>query len=117
MTFARQQRPHFQAPVACGRGRRAGKIAAQEQILTKPRPPISTTNLSLRAWQARTRQQTRDDREAEAKYDIDLNCDLCGMRIQAGSRMKSSVLTEPPVTGTLALQDVRRRSQSNEEDR
>jgi hypothetical protein len=29
----------------------------------------------------------------------------------------SSALTEPPVTGTLALQDVRRRSQSNEEDR
>jgi len=30
---------------------------------------------------------------------------------------RSSALTEPPVTGTLALQDVRRRSQSNEEDR
>jgi hypothetical protein len=43
------------------------KIAAQEHILTKPRRPISTTNFSLRAWQSRTRQQTRDDREAEAK--------------------------------------------------
>ena len=30
---------------------------------------------------------------------------------------RSSALTEPPVTGTLARQDVRRRSQSNEEDR
>ena len=29
---------------------------------------------------------------------------------------RSSALTEPPVTGTLALQDVRRPSQSNEED-
>ena len=30
---------------------------------------------------------------------------------------RSSALTEPPVRGTLALRDVRRRSQSNEEDR
>ena len=30
---------------------------------------------------------------------------------------RSSALTEPPVTGTLALQDARRRSQNNEEDR
>jgi hypothetical protein len=43
------------------------KIAAQEHILTKPRRQISTTNFSLRAWQARSRQQTRDNREAEAK--------------------------------------------------
>jgi len=31
--------------------------------------------------------------------------------------VRSSTLNEPPVTGTLALQDVRRRSQSNEKDR
>jgi hypothetical protein len=31
--------------------------------------------------------------------------------------VKSSALTEPPVTGTLAPQDARRRSQNNEEDR
>ena len=31
--------------------------------------------------------------------------------------VKEFTLTEPPVTGTLALQDVRRRSQSNEKDR
>jgi hypothetical protein len=43
------------------------KIAAQEHILTKPRRAISTTNFSLRASQARTRQQTRDEGEAEAK--------------------------------------------------
>ena len=43
------------------------KIAAQEDILTKPRRPISTANFSLRAWQVRTRQHTRDDREAEAR--------------------------------------------------
>ena len=30
--------------------------------------------------------------------------------------VRSSALTEPPVTGTLALQNVRRRSQNNEED-
>ena len=30
---------------------------------------------------------------------------------------KESAPTEPPMTGMLALQDVRRRSQSNEEDR
>jgi hypothetical protein len=43
------------------------KVAAQEHILTKPRRPISPTNFGLRAWQAGSRQQTRDDREAEAK--------------------------------------------------
>jgi hypothetical protein len=37
------------------------KIAAQEHILSKPRRPISTTDFSLRAWEARTRQQTWDD--------------------------------------------------------
>jgi hypothetical protein len=43
------------------------KITAQEHILTKPRRAIPTTIFSLRAWQARTRQRTRDEGEAEAK--------------------------------------------------
>ena len=42
----------------------------------------------------------------------------CFMHVTRSSCWRrSSALTEPPVTGTLALQDVRRRSQSNEEDR
>jgi hypothetical protein len=41
--------------------------ARRERILSKPRRQISETNFSLRAWGARTTQQMRDDREAEAK--------------------------------------------------
>jgi hypothetical protein len=37
------------------------KIAAQEHILSKPRRPISTSDFSLGAWEARTTQQTWDD--------------------------------------------------------
>ena len=41
--------------------------ARRERILSKPRRPISETNFSLRAWEARTAQQMRGDRESEAK--------------------------------------------------
>jgi hypothetical protein len=41
--------------------------ARRERIPSKPRRPISETNFSLRAWEARTAQQMRGDREAEAK--------------------------------------------------
>ena len=41
--------------------------ARRERILSKPRRPISETNFSLLAWDARTAQQMRGDREAEAK--------------------------------------------------
>ena len=40
--------------------------ARREHILSKPRRPISETNFSVRAWEARTAQQLRDDREVEA---------------------------------------------------
>jgi hypothetical protein len=62
-------------------------VAARgERILSKPRRPISETNFSLLAWEGRTAQQMRGDGEAEAKYDIRVNCDLCGKRLRTGSR-------------------------------
>jgi hypothetical protein len=60
--------------------------ARGERILSKPRRPISETNFSLFAWEARTARQMWGDGEAEAKYDIRVNCDLCGKRLRAGSR-------------------------------
>jgi hypothetical protein len=60
--------------------------ARRERILSKPRRPISETNFSLRAWEARTAQQMRGDREAEAKWGTSVNCDLCGKWLRAGSR-------------------------------
>jgi hypothetical protein len=47
---------------------------------------ISETNFSLLAWEARTAQQMWGDGEAEAKYDIRVNCYLYGKRLRAGSR-------------------------------
>jgi hypothetical protein len=46
-----------------------GIIAAARRvrILSKPRRPISETNFSLLAGEARTAQQMRGDREAEAE--------------------------------------------------
>jgi hypothetical protein len=41
--------------------------ARRERFLSKPRRPIPETNFSLRAWKARTAQQMRGDREAEAE--------------------------------------------------
>jgi hypothetical protein len=41
--------------------------ARSEGILSKPRRPISETNFSLIAWEARTAQQMWGDGEAEAK--------------------------------------------------
>lgn len=41
------------------------RIAAQERILSKPRQPIGSTNFSQRAWDARTKQQMRDDEGAK----------------------------------------------------
>ncbi len=41
--------------------------ARGERILSKPRRPISKTNFSLLAWEARTAQQMWGDGEAEAK--------------------------------------------------
>jgi hypothetical protein len=47
---------------------RAIVVAARgERILSKPRRPISETNFSLLAWEARTAQQMWGDVEAEAK--------------------------------------------------
>ena len=43
--------------------------ARSERILSKPRRPMSETNFSLLAWEDRTAQQRRGDREAEAKYN------------------------------------------------
>jgi hypothetical protein len=59
--------------------------ARSEGILPKPRRPISETNFSLIAWEARTAQAMWGDGEAEAKYDIRVNCDLYGKRLRAGS--------------------------------
>src|SRR5208283_4460681 len=63
------------------------------QTTTTPKRPapttasaISETNFSLLAWEARTAQQMWGDGEAEAKYDIRVNCYLYGKRIRAGSR-------------------------------
>ena len=41
--------------------------ARGERILSKPRRPISETNFSLLAWEARTAQQMLGDGEAEVK--------------------------------------------------
>lgn len=60
--------------------------ARGERILSKPRRPISETNFSLLAWEARTAQQMWGDGEAEAKYDIRVNCYLYGKRLRAGRR-------------------------------
>ena len=50
---------------------------------------ISETNFSLLAREARTAQQLWGDGEAEAEYDIRVNCYLCGKKApswqQAGS--------------------------------
>jgi len=51
-----------------------------------PQVTAPETNFSLLAWEARTARQMRGDGEAEAKYDIWVNCDLCGQRLRAGSR-------------------------------
>lgn len=56
------------------------------RILSKPRRPISKTNFSLPDREARAAQQMRGDAEAEAKYDIWVNCYLCGKQLRAGSR-------------------------------
>jgi hypothetical protein len=47
---------------------------------------ISETSFSLLAGEARTAQQMRGDEEAEAEYDIRINCYLYGKRLRAGSR-------------------------------
>jgi len=47
---------------------------------------ISETNFSLLAWEARTAQQMWGAGEAEAKYDIRVNCYLYGNGLRAGSR-------------------------------
>ena len=60
--------------------------ARGESIPSKPRRPISETKFPLLAWEARTAQQMWGDGEAEAKYNIWVNCDLCGKRLRAGSR-------------------------------
>jgi hypothetical protein len=60
--------------------------ARGERMLSKPRRPISETNFSLLAWEGRAAQQMRGDGEAEAKYDISVDCDLCAKRLRAGSR-------------------------------
>ena len=59
--------------------------ARGERILSKPRRPISETSFSMLAWEGRTAQQMWGDGEAEAKYNIRVNCDLCGKRLRTGS--------------------------------
>jgi hypothetical protein len=59
--------------------------ARGERILSKPRRPVSETSFSMLAWEGRTAQQMWGDGEAEAKYDIRVNCDLCGNRLRTGS--------------------------------
>jgi hypothetical protein len=62
-------------------------VAARgERILSKPRRPIAETSFSLLAWEGRTAQQMWGDGEAEAKYHIRVNRDLCGKRLRTGSR-------------------------------
>lgn len=51
--------------------------ARGERILSKPRRPYRNS-FSLLAWEARTAQQMWGDGEAEAKYDIRVNCYLYG---------------------------------------
>jgi len=62
-------------------------VAARgERILPEPRRPISETSFSMLAREGRTAQQMRGDGEAEARYDIRVNYDLCGKRLRTGSR-------------------------------
>jgi hypothetical protein len=76
----------------CLRGRVPAEASAiiaaarGERILSKPRQPISEINFYLLAREARAVQQMWGDGEAEAKYDIRVNCDLYGKRLRAGSR-------------------------------
>ena len=76
----------------------AAGVPGPSRRLTRSSPPpaasascrtasaISETNFSLLAWEARTAQQMSGDGEAEAKYDIRVNCYLYGKRLRAGSR-------------------------------
>ena len=54
-TSAKQQWPAAEAAELV-------RIAAEEHILSRPGQPISSTNFSVRAWEARTAQQMRDER-------------------------------------------------------
>jgi hypothetical protein len=58
--------------------------------------------------------QGRGERCTLAHFDGQSRCYACN---EIKLPEKESGLTEPPVTGALALQGVRHRSQSNEEDR
>lgn len=75
-----------------GNGRACGIWCASAAGLQSGQVPecrsaaISKTNFSLLDWEARTAQQTWGDAEAEAKYDILVNCYLCGKQLRAGSR-------------------------------
>jgi hypothetical protein len=42
-------------------------------------------------------RQMRGDGEAQAKYDIYVNCDLCGKRLRTGRRRESAI--KHPSTG------------------
>lgn len=49
------------------------------------------------AWEGRTAQQVRGDGEAEAKYDIRVNCDLYGKRLphwQQAGRVRANTRVE-----------------------
>lgn len=59
--------------------------ARGERILSKPRRPYRKQFLPA-TREARTAQQIWGDGEAEAKYDIRVNCYLYGKRLRAGSR-------------------------------
>jgi hypothetical protein len=61
--------------------------AGAERILSKPRRPVSETNFSLLAWEARTAQQMWGDGEAEARYHVRVSCDLCGKQLRAGQQV------------------------------
>jgi hypothetical protein len=60
--------------------------ARGERILPEPRRPVPEASFCLLAWEGRTARQMRGDGEAGARYDIGVNCDLCGKRLRAGSR-------------------------------
>ena len=86
---------HLAAPVRLAGNVRAWPVAEAnaiiaaargERMLSKPHRPISETNFSLLACEGRAAQQMRGDGEAEARYDIRVNCDLCGKRLRAGGR-------------------------------
>jgi hypothetical protein len=61
-------------------------VTRAQRIRSKPRRPISETSFSMLAWEGRTAQQMWGDGEAKAKYNIRVNCDLCGKRLRTGSR-------------------------------